>query len=358
MNTQNLKRLLIYSLMLLLIAGCSAFPKTVPLPQKGVTKAPQVIFDPETGAQSVEISVLIYNVYGLPWPILTGRKEPMKQIGEILGEMRQDDIEPDIVLLQEAFTMKSQPIPKYGGYPNVVGGPETKDKAPKLSEGVDPEFSAGRSFWKGEKIGKWLNSGLAILSNFPILEKDTRPFKRHECAGFDCMANKGILVALIQIPGVPEPVYFLNTHMNSGIQTSGVSADRSLMAHNLQMREIADFIRNFPGEGRALLYGGDFNMKQDRDRLSQINEQGQQSIVRVFCTITVNDCEIRMSFDGDEPWLDTQDLQGFFEGERIKIRPIIIEALFDELVDGKMLSDHDGYLVVYRLSWNPEDFPQ
>ncbi len=358
MNTQNLKRLLNFSFMFFLMAGCSAFPKTIDLPQNGVAGAPEVILDPETGTKSVEISVLIYNVYGLPWPILTGRRDPMKQIGEILGEMRIEGTEPDIVLLQEAFTMKSQPIPEYGGYPNVVGGPKTKDKAPKLSEDVNPEFSAGRSFWKGEKMGKKLNSGLAILSNFPILEKHTLPFKRHECAGFDCMANKGILVALIQIPGVPEPIYFLTTHMNSGIQTSGVSSDRSLIAHNLQMREIADFIRNFPGEGRALVYGGDFNMKQDRDRLSKISKQGQQSFIRVYCTLNVDECEIRMSFDSDEPWLDTQDLQGFFDGERIKIRPIIVEALFDEPVNGEKLSDHDGYLVVYRVSWNPQDFSQ
>ena len=340
------------------IAGCSAFPKTTALPQNGLVRSPEVIFDPETGTSSVEFSVLIYNIYGLPWPLLWGRSARIKEIGEILGEMRQDGTEPDIVMLQEAFTMKSQPVPEYGGYPNVVGGPETKDKAPKLSEDVNPEFSAGRSFWKGEKMGKKLNSGLAILSNFPILERHTRPFKRHECAGFDCMANKGILVALIQIPGVPEPVYFLTTHMNSGIQTSGVSNERSLMAHNLQMQEIRDFIVNFPGEGRALLFGGDFNMKQDRERLGALNERGQQSFVRVYCTVNVDECEIRMSFDSDEPWLDTQDLQGFFDGERIKIRPIIVEALFDEPVNGKMLSDHDGYLVVYRVSWNPQDFPQ
>jgi len=307
-----LKTPLYYFLMLLLIAGCSSFPKSIDLPQNGVTRVPEIVVDPETGIQSVEVSVLIYNIYGLPWPILSGRRDLIKQIGKIFGEMRQSGTEPDIVLLQEAFTMKSQPIPEYGGYPNVVGGPKTKDKAPKLSEDVNPEFSAGRSFWKGEKLGKKLNSGLAILSNFPILEKHTLPFKRHECAGFDCMANKGILVALIQIPGVPEPIYFLTTHMNSGIQTSGVSSERSLIAHNLQMREIDGFIRNFPGEGRALVYGGDFNMKQDRDRLSQITEQGQQSIVRVYCTVNVDECDIRMSFDGDEPWLDTQDLQGFF----------------------------------------------
>jgi hypothetical protein len=54
--------------------------------------------------------------------------------------------------------------------------------------------------------------------------------------------------------------------------------------------------------------------------------------------------------------MDTQDLQAFFPGARIDITPIAIEAMFDEPVDGVMLSDHDAYLVEYRVSWNPADF--
>jgi len=163
-------------------------------------------------------------------------------------------------------------------------------------------------------------------------------------------------MVLIQIPGVPEPIYIMNTHMNSGIAASGVSAERSLMAHYLQVKEIQDFADNFPFEGRVLLFGGDFNMKQDRDRINQFRERGRHRIARYYCTNVVDDCEIRLSFDSDEPWLDTQDLQGSFDGDRIIVRSIIIEALFDEPVDGRMLSDHDGYMVTFRLTWNPEDF--
>ncbi|MEE8295034.1 MAG: endonuclease/exonuclease/phosphatase family protein [Sphingomonadales bacterium] len=356
MKPKYLKNQLFSCFLCVLIAGCSAFPKPIELPLTEVAKVPEIIEDPETGMKSVEIRVLIYNIAGLPWPIRTGRRGDIKKIGRIFEEMRAAGTEPDIVLLQEAFTMKSQPIARYGGYPNVVGGPDTKDKAPKISDYADPEFSEGRSFWKGEKIGKLLNAGLAILSDYPILENHTRPFKRHECAGFDCVSNKGVMMVLIQIPGVPEPLYILNSHMNSGIAASGVSAERSLMAHNLQVREIQNFIDNFPFEGRAMLFGGDFNMKHDQDRLNSLRDRGRHAIARYYCTNVVDDCEIRLSFDSDEPWLDTQDLQGSIDGDRIKVRPIIIEALFDEPVDGKMLSDHDGYMVTYRLTWNPEDF--
>ncbi len=203
MNTQHPKNPLIYFFMLFLIAGCSAFPKPIELPLTEVAKVPEITTDPETGMKSVEIRVLIYNIAGLPWPIRTGRRGDIKKIGRIFEEMRAAGTEHDIVLLQEAYTMKSEPNASYGGYPNVVGGPDTKDKAPKISEYADPEFSEGRSFWKGEKIGKLLNGGLAILSDYPILENHTRPFKRHECAGFDCVSNKGVMMVLIQIPGVP-----------------------------------------------------------------------------------------------------------------------------------------------------------
>jgi hypothetical protein len=58
-----------------------------------------------------------------------------------------------------------------------------------------------------------------------------------------------------------------------------------------------------------------------------------------------------MSWDGDEPWLDTQDLQGFEDGEEITVTPIRAEALFDRRENGGVLADHDGYVVTYRLRW-------
>ena len=337
-------------------SACAPFPEPVDVPQHGVAHAPVVETDPETGRQAVEISVLIYNVWGLPWPVASNRRDPIKKIGEILGEMRMAGTEPDIVLLQEAFTMKSQPILELGGYPNIVGGPARGDASVKLSKEEAPEFVKGRSIWKGEKLGKWLNSGVAILSNFPIEERDALPFRRRACAGFDCMANKGMLVAAIHVPGVPEPIEIFTTHMNSK-DASGVSPERSLIAHNLQVDEVRNYLfAEINDDGRALIAGGDFNTRGDRKRLDSLTANAYEPIVRFYCTKSEDRCDIRMSYDGDEPWLDTQDLQVFFPGDRIDVRPIAIEALFDEPVDGQMLSDHDAYLVEYRLTWDPADF--
>ncbi len=338
------------------VSACASFPKPVDVPQFGVAHAPVVESDPETGRQAVEISVLIYNVWGLPWPLKSNSLDSMQKIGEILGEMRAAGTGPDIVLLQEAFTMKSQPILELSGYPNIVGGPRRDDPSAKLSKEEAPDFIEGRSFWKGEKLGKWLNSGLAILSNLPIEESSTRPFRQRACAGFDCMSNKGILLAAIRIPGVPEPIEIFNTHMNSK-DASGVPPERSNAAHNFQANEIQDYLSaEIYDDRRALIAGGDFNTRDDGGRLENITGIDHSPIVRFYCTQSEDRCDIRMSFDGDEPWLDTQDLQAFFPGDRIDVRPIGIEALFDEPVDGQMLSDHDAYLVEYRVTWDPADF--
>jgi hypothetical protein len=60
---------------------------------------------------------------------------------------------------------------------------------------------------------------------------------------------------------------------------------------------------------------------------------------------------VRLSWDGDTPWMDTQDLQGFDSGTRVSLRPVRVDALFDEPWKGRPLADHDGLLVVYRLRW-------
>jgi endonuclease/exonuclease/phosphatase family metal-dependent hydrolase len=312
--------------------------------------------DPETGRKYVEISVLIYNVWGLPWPMKANSLDSMQKIGKILGEMRAAGTGPDIVLLQEAFTMKSQPILELSGYPNIVGGPARGDASAKLSTEEAAEFVKGRRYWKGEKLGKWLNAGLAILSNFPIEEKFARPFPRRACAGYDCLANKGILLAAIHIPGVPEPIEIFTTHMNSK-KASGVPPERYTAAHEFQADEVRDYLfAEINDDRRALIAGGDFNTRNDRGRLAYLTGNTYDPIVRYYCTQSEDRCDVRISFDGDEPWLDTQDLQAFFPGKRIDVIPIAIEALFDEPVDGKMLSDHDAYLVEYRVTWDPADF--
>jgi hypothetical protein len=55
--------------------------------------------------------------------------------------------------------------------------------------------------------------------------------------------------------------------------------------------------------------------------------------------------------------MDTQDLQLFRSGAFLKIRPIRVDSMFDGGETGPRLSDHDGFRVLYEISWPAELAP-
>jgi hypothetical protein len=54
-------------------------------------------------------------------------------------------------------------------------------------------------------------------------------------------------------------------------------------------------------------------------------------LVHRTCARPESHCDVHMSWDGDALWMDTQDLQFFWPGERVSIRPVRVEAMFDGL---------------------------
>lgn len=347
----------------LALAACASQAPEPPLPQTAVVSPPpEISIDPETGRHSIEIEILIYNVAALPWPILKNRDKALKLIGGELKAMRDQGTEPDIVLLQETFRDTTKHLVEISGYPNWVRGPETGDRMPDYSDRASEEFRKKRTFFRGERVGKVMNSGLTAMSNWPITDKLTQPFYRHECAGFDCGANKGMLFFDVQIPGLPVPVHIMTTHVNAAGPATGVSDERDLAAHNLQVDHMAELVDNEWSGEHPLIFGGDFNMKQARERLDYfVSKTGERfNEVTSWCSQRGSSCDVRMSFDSDEPWLDTQDLQGWLTGRSLDVEPVMVMAMFDEphpdapKIRGRTtLSDHDGFLVRYRLSWMP-----
>lgn len=342
-------------------------------PQTGLARTPEIRFNEESGRYSLEITVLIYNVAGLPWPfacnkssrsldengeripIACNRARALRRIGDTLGALREQGRAPDLILLQEAFIAASAEIPRRGGYPNWVAGPGSSDIGRPYSERATPEFLAERSFWKGEKAGKLQSSGLLLASNFPIVELMNHPFNSWECGGFDCLANKGLLVAVLDIPGLPDPLAVATTHFNAR-GASGVPNHRALMAHNLQVDETNEFLVGLGKGHLPFIWGGDLNMRHADDRIEYFVERSGNDLNEVssFCVNPLTECEVRVGWQTDTPWYDTQDLQGWVSGTRVQVEPIRVKALFDDAVDGVMPSDHDGVLVRYRLSWSGE----
>jgi endonuclease/exonuclease/phosphatase family metal-dependent hydrolase len=359
--------------LLIALAGCMEEPDRDDMPQRHLDRRPEITVDNSTGVASMEISVLIYNVAGLPWPLGCGkqsrttdengeripiacdRSEAQRDIGDALATMREMETEPDVIMLQEAFIEDSEEIPIRGGYLNWVTGPTSTDLGPKVSERASSAFIAERSFWKGEKLGKWQSSGLLTAADYPIHVRYSHPFNQWECAGFDCLANKGILTVELDIPGLPDPLAIATTHYNSR-GASGVTGERSLAAHKLQVDETNEYFVSLQRRYLPFIWGGDLNMRQATDRfeyfVERASEQGNGfGEVSEFCSRNRESCEVQIQWKSDAPWYETQTLQGWSRGDRVEIQPLQMQELFDAPVDGVMPSDHNGLLVRYRLSW-------
>ncbi len=100
-----------------------------------------------------------------------------------------------------------------------------------------------------------------------------------------------------------------------------------------------------------ILFGGDFNMRDSPDRFEHFIRLHRLRLVHVHCRERPRDCDVRMSWDGDAPWMDTQDLQLFASGTEVTVSPVRVEAMFDGSEAGPRLSDHHGFRVVYEIAW-------
>jgi hypothetical protein len=129
-----------------------------------------------------------------------------------------------------------------------------------------------------------------------------------------------------------------------------VPSSRSLKVHHRQVDELTAFITAERSPKAAMLIGGDFNVKNAPDRYEHDRPVRSFTVVSEFCTLASAPCE-GQAVDS-QPWLKSQDLQGFYSPETIRLRPIRISALFASRETGGRLSDHDGYLVRYQFGWS------
>ncbi|WP_309644685.1 endonuclease/exonuclease/phosphatase family protein [Phenylobacterium sp.] len=302
--------------------------------------------------QGVELSVLTYNVKGLPWPIALGRASALKDIGAELATMRLEGRQPDVVLIQEGFRAEIRDLVQASGYQYWARGPARSERR----SGPPPE--AGQSFrpvryrTSGEGWGKFTGAGLHVLSDVPIV--DVRSTAYRYCAGLDCLANKGAMLTRLALPGSPVEIDIVNTHLNSK-RAAKVPRARSLHAHNLQTEELFAFIQANRATGTPLLVGGDFNVKNAPERYDHKAAARPYRVVSEFCHDPANVCEGEASTR--QPWLAAQDLQAFGHDGPVSVQPIKVQTLFSAERPGPRLSDHDGYLVRYRLLWNSAAAP-
>jgi endonuclease/exonuclease/phosphatase family metal-dependent hydrolase len=137
----------------------------------------------------------------------------------------------DLVILNEAFTYKSQLLSKTT-YPHRV--------------------TLKRKSWFD-----FLDSGLILLSAHPIIKTEWEHYRTRR--KWDRLASKGIIFCRIKLPDGEElDVY--GTHMQAGY------SDSEQDSRDQQARQLADFISRHSGEeGRRIVVAGDMNMGPARN---------------------------------------------------------------------------------------------
>ncbi|TZG29555.1 endonuclease/exonuclease/phosphatase family protein [Sphingomonas montanisoli] len=301
------------------------------------------------------LSVMTYNVEGLPFPARIGRSRSLAAIGERLRELRSVGRQPHIVLLQEAFSEDAAKIGALGGYRYIADGP-SRDLAGALPRtAADIAFANEASQLKGEADGKWTGSGLRILSDYPIVGVRRIAFPAFACGGFDCLANKGAVMALIKVPALSAPVAVVDTHLNSRY-AAGVSFDRSLYAYHRQVDALSAFLKANYVSGAPLIVAGDFNIGKDKARAAYVeqaatrwwNGAGQTVLPDAMHACAADDaCAAGLSDDARYSMKRRRDWQFLGHGGGIAFDTRQIATPFGHEADGTMLSDHVGYIAYY-----------
>lgn len=296
------------------------------------------------------LSVLSYNIHGVPWPIATHRPSALRHIGETLAAMRRAGDQPHVVLLQEAFTRRAKDIASLGDYPFAVTGPTRHDRLGASADAEQRSFSTHDRSAKGEHDGTIEDSGLLVLSDYPIVEVRRMPYPRFACAGFDCLANKGMLLVRVMVPGSAEPVDIIDTHMNSR-GASGVADVRSDLAYHWQAQSLRQFVTaNVPADAPAIV-AGDFNIGVASDRLADVTgsggvlEGGVDSVRTAVGGAVANpDAAATLAIaNHNKDWMFGRS------GTRTQLRLEGVTVPFGPNAAGHMLSDHMGYIATYRV---------
>lgn len=296
------------------------------------------------------VSVMTYNVHGLPWPIADDRPASLSAIATQLRDMRSVGHQPGIVALQEAFVPDAKAIGAAAGYRYVAFGAPAEASAKAETFG-DRLFGSAGSMLHGEGVGKHVGSGLAIFSDYPILA--VRRISYPVCAGYDCLANKGAMAAEIAIPGVAGNVTVIDTHLNSNGAT-GVSEPRALYAYKRQIDLLSAFIGSTTRAGNATLVAGDFNVGRDPNRRAYFAQRlfgGPLALTSgsLRCR-TLPDCHVAEPADVALSTRRAKDWLMYHASDAMLIHPRALGAPFGHDGSGAMLSDHVGVVITYDLA--------
>ncbi len=285
---------------------------------------------------SGELTVLAYNVAGLPQEISTERPEAnMPLISPLLEPF-------DLVLTQEDFDWWGE----------AVAGLDAVNYHDRLRADVTYEFRSGVHPGP-EVVGLDLatrpeplaGDGLGVLSRFPIEEVARVPWSgcfggadTSDGGAGDCLAMKGFSLTIITLADGAE-VHVYNLHGEAG----GTDTDQALQADDF--RQLAGFISR-QSDGAAIILGGDTNLHTD-DEHADSADGADIGIWADFLEATglTDACD---ATDCPEP--GRIDKFAFRSGDGVDLEAVSHRFLGDEFVDaeGEDLSDHEPLEVTFR----------
>jgi endonuclease/exonuclease/phosphatase family metal-dependent hydrolase len=289
-----------------------------------------------------------------------GRSSAAHRIGDKLKEMRAAGVQPHVVVLQEAFGEAQHAIGKTAGYRYVAFGPDSGLTNTEQMTDRDRAFAAGARFMKGERSGKMMDSGLAVLSDYPIVSVSRAAFPAYACAGFDCLANKGVMLVMVKVPGVAQPMAVVATHLNSK-NASGTGRDRWTYAFQRQVETVGLFLKDHLDAGTPYVLAGDLNIGRSPSRtamfkamLAGLPRSTEAGVVRTALHTCLDGgdptCTIGAPADVRKSYQRNKDWQAFAPGAGTHVALLGVDAPFGQDQRGRMLSDHVGYTAFYRLT--------
>jgi endonuclease/exonuclease/phosphatase family metal-dependent hydrolase len=296
-----------------------------------------------------DLTVMTYNIKAQPWPLASNRAAAIDAIGDRLARMRNAGRQPNIVLLQEAFTAQSHTLAERAGYRYLATGPTQDSAGPAAPLGK--AFAAAASWDRGEESAPVFDSGLLVLSDYPILRVRRIGFPAGACAGFDCLASKGVLIAWVKVPGSKQPVAVVNTHLNSR-ESTYVDLKRADRAQAWQVADLSAVVAREVDPKTPAIFGGDTNMGSVPLRVAAFRDHpplgsGERNTLRRALADGHVDAGSLHEADGLEA--RNKDLILVRDGSALSFATAGATVPFPSLTS-KALSDHAGWMAGLTLS--------
>jgi endonuclease/exonuclease/phosphatase family metal-dependent hydrolase len=175
-----------------------------------------------------DLSIVTYNIQKFPWALKSLGDEEISKIIKTHS----------IILLQECF-----------------------NEAYDSLESHYPDYYICRGNLKGINM---MNSGLVVMSKYPIIDVKFNQYKSSNPWSFDYFSEKGFLTAFIKIGD--KSIKVINTHLQS---SDFHRYDKYALS---QLKELMEYIEEIKMNGDEYIVGGDFNIDiNDIKNIKNIN---------------------------------------------------------------------------------------